>query len=74
MPGWFRRSWAYHGDDGKFFIDTDFGDIPSADFGDSGKFGQGDIVGVGLDMKSGHKFCTRNGKRLDMVWASVIDR
>jgi hypothetical protein len=64
-PGFFPRSWAYYGDDGKLFID-DMETAPSNDFGFSGRFCKGDIVGAGLNMKTGQGFCTRNGKRLDM--------
>ncbi|KAF5571075.1 serine threonine phosphatase 6 regulatory ankyrin repeat subunit a [Fusarium phyllophilum] len=66
MPGWFERSWAYHGDDGLLFVDSGDGDLPSQDFGEQGVFGSNDIVGVCLNMKTGQGFCTKNGKPLDM--------
>lgn len=66
MPGWFKGSWGYHSDDGELFIESGCGIIPSSDFGDSGTFESGDIVGVCLNMNTGQGFCTRNGKRLDM--------
>ncbi|KAG5751047.1 hypothetical protein H9Q70_006325 [Fusarium xylarioides] len=66
MPGWFERSWAYHGDDGLLFVDSGDGDLPSRDFGEQGVFGSNDVVGVCLNMKTGQGFCTKNGKPLDM--------
>ncbi|KAF5611338.1 uncharacterized protein FTJAE_14208 [Fusarium tjaetaba] len=66
MPGWFERSWAYHGDDGLLFVDSVDGDRPSQDFGEQGVFGSKDTVGVCLNMNTGQGFCTKNGKRLDM--------
>ncbi|KAL6354446.1 hypothetical protein LRP88_11780 [Fusarium phalaenopsidis] len=67
MPGWFKGSWGYHGDDGALLIDPVTEPIiPSSDFGDSGKFKSGDVLGVCLNVNTGHGFCTRNGKRLDM--------
>ncbi|KAF6520633.1 hypothetical protein HZS61_014891 [Fusarium oxysporum f. sp. conglutinans] len=65
MPGWFERSWAYHVDDGRFFINSD-DSFPSSDFGDRGLFGSYFVLGACLNMKTGQGFCTRNGKRLDM--------
>ncbi|KAM6516370.1 hypothetical protein FALCPG4_014554 [Fusarium falciforme] len=62
MPGWFKGSWGYHGDDGKLFIES-AGAIPSSDFGDSGKFKSGDVC---LNVNTGQGFCTRNGKKLNM--------
>ncbi|KAF5578241.1 hypothetical protein FPCIR_11643 [Fusarium pseudocircinatum] len=66
MPGWFERSWAYHGDDGLLYVDSGDGDLPSPDFGEQGMFGSNFVVGVCLNMKTGQGFCTKNGKRLDM--------
>ncbi|KAJ4232385.1 hypothetical protein NW757_013815 [Fusarium falciforme] len=67
MPGWFKGSWGYHGDDGALFIESGTEDIfPSSDFGDSGKFESGDVVGVCLNVNTGQGFCTRNGKKLNM--------
>lgn len=64
--GWFQRSWAYHGDDGNLFIESGNGVVPSDDFGSAGIYSKGDIVGAGLNMKTGQGFCTLNGTRLDM--------
>ncbi|KAM0435852.1 hypothetical protein ACHAPT_002743 [Fusarium lateritium] len=66
LPGLFERSWAYRGDDGELYIEPDPGDVPSSDFRDNGKFGGGDVVGVGLNIETGEGFCTRNGKKLNM--------
>ncbi len=71
LPGWERGSWGYHGDDGRLFVESSTGSEPTADFGDAGKFHSRDVVGCGLDMKTGEGFCTRNGKRLDMGTLSV---
>lgn len=67
MPGWFEGSWAYHGDDGKLFLESGHPGIsPSADFGTKGKYGAGQVVGVGLDLETGEGFCTKDGVKLDM--------
>ena len=66
MPGWYKGSWGYHGDDGKLFIENGYGVEPSEDFGAPGTFCAGDVVGVGLNMNTGTGFCTRNGKKLAM--------
>ncbi|UPL02498.1 hypothetical protein LCI18_013432 [Fusarium solani-melongenae] len=66
MPGWFKGSWGYHGDDGALFIESGTRATPSSDFGDSGKFKSGDVVGVCLNVDTGQGFCTRNGKKLNM--------
>lgn len=70
MPGWSNGSWAFHGDDGRMFIEDPWnGDKPSDDFGlEAAAYGDrvGVIVGVGLDMRTGKGFCTLDGRRLDM--------
>ncbi|KAI8655590.1 Protein SSH4 [Fusarium keratoplasticum] len=66
MPGWFKGSWGYHGDNGKLFIESRTGATPSSDFADSGKLKSGDVVGVCLNVNTGQGFCTRNGKKLNM--------
>jgi hypothetical protein len=66
MPGSFRGSWAYHGDDGELFIENEDGSAPSRDFGDAGTYSAGDVVGVGLDLETGEGFCTLNGERRDV--------
>ncbi|KAI3587286.1 hypothetical protein IWW34DRAFT_875 [Fusarium oxysporum f. sp. albedinis] len=65
FPGWEHRSWGYHGDDGGLYIEGSQAN-PSSDFGESGTFASGDVVGVCLNTKTGKGFCTRNGKTLKM--------
>lgn len=66
MPGHFEKSWGYHGDDGKLFVEGAKGFTPNDNFGSSGTYSKGDTVGVYLDTKTGRGFCTKNGKKLDI--------
>jgi hypothetical protein len=70
MPGWHRFSWAYHGDDGRLFINNADERMPSAipspDFGIRGKFSAVEVVGVGLNLETGEGFVTLNGERRDV--------
>ena len=58
MPGWKKGSWAYHGDDGKLFLNGDQG----VQFGDT--YGVGDVIGCGSDMDGDELFFTKNGTRV----------
>ncbi|KAH7134452.1 hypothetical protein EDB81DRAFT_762752 [Dactylonectria macrodidyma] len=66
MPGWFDRSWAYHGDNGMLFIESGYGAVPTPDFGAPGEFGASDVVGACLNLETGEGFCTLNGKKINM--------
>jgi hypothetical protein len=58
MPGWYTGAWAYHGDDGKLFLEKGQG----KEFGET--YGAGDVVGCGSDMDRDELFFTKNGKRI----------
>ncbi|KIW86612.1 uncharacterized protein Z519_12796 [Cladophialophora bantiana CBS 173.52] len=65
FPGWPKpgtSSWAYHGDDGKIWCVADPPKIK--DLGSARKFGYGDTVGCGVDVKKRTVFWTLNGERL----------
>jgi hypothetical protein len=73
MPGWYKNSWAYHGDDGVLYLNNASSDSPSYkadrpsdDFGANGEFGANDVVGVGLNLETGKGFVTLNGKLRDV--------
>ncbi|KAH7201232.1 hypothetical protein DER44DRAFT_827856 [Fusarium oxysporum] len=70
MPGWFDGSWAYHGDDGKLFIESGYGVVSTPDFGAPGEFGAGDVVDACLNLEMGEGFCTLNGNKMNMGYAS----
>lgn len=61
MPGWNPRQWAYHGDDGMTYGESGAG----RRYGPA--WGEGDVVGCGLDMGPGGTgtiFFTKNQKYL----------
>lgn len=65
MPGMSEGSWGYHGDDGRLYIDDNFGRQVTRVSGKRGRFQAGDVVGCGLNMRTGDGFCTLNGEKLN---------
>lgn len=63
MPGWYRESWGWHGDNGKLYIEGVHG-ASVAEPELSHPFKAGDVAGIGLDFQTGQGFCTLNGRRL----------
>jgi Ran-binding protein 9/10 len=55
LPGWETESWAYHGDDGFAFACTASGKAYGP------RFSCQDIVGCGINFRTGNAFFTRNG-------------
>ena len=55
LPGWEPDSWAYHGDDGKSFCCQPNG----KPYGPT--FTVGDVIGCGVNFRSGTGFFTKNG-------------
>ena len=66
MPGWDKRSFAYHGDDGGIFHGS--GEMMKR-YGPS--FGNGDTVGCGVDYRCGGIFFTLNGRFLGYAWTNL---
>lgn len=61
MPGWPGNgapSWGHHGDDGKSFANSKFGE----NYGEC--YGLGNIVGCGVNFTVGTIFYTKNGRLL----------
>lgn len=58
LPGWEAESWAYHGDDGYSFSCSANG----KSYGP--KFVSQDVVGCGINFRTGHAFFTKNGVHL----------
>ncbi|KAF2180409.1 Ran-binding protein-like protein [Zopfia rhizophila CBS 207.26] len=55
IPGWEPESYAYHGDDGQSFSNTTSG----KPYGP--KFGTADVIGCGINFRTGTAFFTKNG-------------
>jgi len=58
MPGWKKGSWAYHGDDGKLYMERGQG----VQYGDT--YGTGDVICCGSDINKDELFFTKNGTRI----------
>ena len=60
LPGWEPESWAYHGDDGNSFCCQSSGRTYGP------PFTAGDIIGCGVNFRTGSAFFTKNGEHLGM--------
>ena len=60
LPGWEPESWAYHGDDGKSYCCQLSGKIYGP------PFTAGDIIGCGVNFRTGSAFFTKNGDPLGL--------
>jgi ankyrin repeat protein len=76
FPGWpplnrtlATRSWAYHGDDGRFFDGA-----AALGMDRASPYQPGDTVGCGIDLKEGRMWFTLNGKRLEKEFPGVGGR
>lgn len=55
LPGWEHESWAYHGDDGFVFTCSPSGKAYGPQFATQ------DVVGCGINFRTGNAFFTKNG-------------
>lgn len=60
-PGWEPESWGYHGDDGHCFASQNVG----KHYGPT--FSTGDVIGCGVNFRTGTAFFTKNGHYLSML-------
>jgi hypothetical protein len=58
LPGWEPDSWAYHGDDGMTFCSTQSGKAYGP------KYSTLDVIGCGVNFRTGEAFFTKNGVHL----------
>ncbi|KAI0402184.1 ran-binding protein [Xylaria palmicola] len=65
-PGWEQESWGYHGDDGDIYSGGNVGrkykDTP---------FTSGDVIGCGVNFRSGQAFFTKNGANLGTAFRDI---
>ncbi|GAB7366592.1 hypothetical protein MBLNU230_g8578t1 [Neophaeotheca triangularis] len=65
LPGWEQESWAYHGDDGFSFACHASGKAYGP------KYGSLDVVGCGINYRTGNAFFTKNGKDLGTAFTGI---
>lgn len=65
LPGWEPDSWAYHGDDGHSFCCQSSG----KHYGPP--FTAGDIIGCGVNFRTGSAFFTKNGDHLGTAFREI---
>ncbi|KAM0720600.1 hypothetical protein Q7P37_004737 [Cladosporium fusiforme] len=65
LPGWENESWAYHGDDGYSFAQSANGKAYGP------KFHNLDVIGCGVNFRTGHAFFTRNGIHLGTAFTGL---
>ncbi|KAJ9156493.1 SPRY domain-containing protein [Pleurostoma richardsiae] len=64
-PGWEPESWGYHGDDGHCFASQNVG----KHYGPT--FTTGDVIGCGINFRTGCAFFTKNGAYLGNAFREV---
>lgn len=65
IPGWEPDSWAYHGDDGNIFSSTTSGKAYGP------KFSTLDVIGCGVNFRTGCIFFTKNGHYIDVAFSNI---
>jgi hypothetical protein len=65
LPGWETESWGYHGDDGYSFACSANGK------GYGPKFASQDVIGCGLNFRTGQAFFTKNGVHLGKLELTI---
>jgi len=65
LPGWEGESWAYHGDDGYSFSCTSSGKAYGP------RYSSQDVIGCGVNFRTGNAFFTKNGIDLGSAFTSV---
>jgi len=65
LPGWEPDSWAYHGDDGHSFCCQSTG----KHYGPP--FTAGDVIGCGVNFRTGSAFFTKNGDHLGTAFREI---
>ncbi|KAH7400088.1 hypothetical protein BKA64DRAFT_707768 [Cadophora sp. MPI-SDFR-AT-0126] len=75
FPGWPKsgaaasKSWAYHGDDGRFYCYLSHNSLHVGE-----PYGPGDVIGCGVDFGTGKIWYTRNGTLLSHGFDNVVGR
>ncbi|KAH0542999.1 hypothetical protein FGG08_002607 [Glutinoglossum americanum] len=65
LPGWEPDSWGYHGDDGRLFCCQSSG----KDYGP--QFSSNDVIGCGINFRTGCGFFTKNGTWLGTAFRDI---
>ncbi|KAJ2973294.1 hypothetical protein NUW58_g8972 [Xylaria curta] len=65
-PGWEQESWGYHGDDGDIYSGGNVG----RKYKDT-TFSAGDIIGCGVNFRTGQAFFTKNGANLGAAFRDI---
>ncbi|EFX04282.1 ran-binding protein [Grosmannia clavigera kw1407] len=65
QPGWEPKSWGYHSDDGNIF----YANSQGKSYGPP--FGPGDVVGCGVNFRTGAAFYTKNGENQGVAFPDI---